>query len=141
VTFLDSSVIIDYLDGVEEVVKFVDAQPALVTSSICIYEVLAGEVFSAGETDLVGARENFGRVVALDFSEEITFEAARMQTRLLASGDPLSPRDLTIAATARSEGTELVGSDADFDTEGLRDLLSVRKLGPQAGNLREGATE
>ncbi|WP_458210914.1 PIN domain-containing protein [Haladaptatus sp. NG-SE-30] len=129
-TFLDSSVIIDYLDGVEEVVEFVDEQPVLVTSSICIYEVLAGEVFSAGETDLIGARENFGRVTALDFSEEAAFEAARMQNRLLESGTPMSPRDLTIAATARSDGKELVVSDADFDTEGLRELLSVRKFGP-----------
>ena len=129
-TFLDSSVIIDYLDGVEEVVEFVNEQPTLVTSSICIYEVLAGEVFSAGETDLIGARENFGRVTALDFSEEVAFEAARMQNRLLESGTPMSPRDLMIAATARSEGKELVVSDADFDTEGLRELLSIRRFGP-----------
>lgn len=127
-TFLDSSVIIDYLDGIEEIVEFVDEQPVLVTSSICIYEVLAGEVFSAGETDLVGARENFGRVTALDVSEEVAFEAARMQTRLLQTGSPMSPRDLMIAATARSEGKELVVSDADFDTEGLRELLSVRRF-------------
>jgi predicted nucleic acid-binding protein len=130
VTFLDSSVINHYLDGVKEVVEFVDEQPVLVTSSICIYEVLAGEVFSAGETDLIGARENFGRVIALDFSEEIAFEAARMQNRLLDSGNPMSPRDLMIAATARSEGKELVVSDADFDTEGFRKSLSVRKFDP-----------
>ena len=129
-TFLDSSVIIDYLDGVEDVVQFVDEQPVLVTSSICIYEVLAGEVFSAGETDLVGARENFGRITALDCSEEVAFEAARMQTHLLESGNPMSPRDLVIAATARSEAKELVVSDADFDIEGVRELLSVRKFGP-----------
>jgi hypothetical protein len=130
VTLLDSSVIIDYLDGVEEVVEFVDKQPVLVTSSICIYEVLAGEVFSTGEPDLIEARENFGRVAAVDFSKEVAFEAARMQSRLLESGTPMSPRDLMIAATARSEGTELVVSDTDFDTDGLRELLTVRKLGP-----------
>ncbi|SEO21270.1 hypothetical protein SAMN04487948_101117 [Halogranum amylolyticum] len=129
-TFLDSSVVIDYLDGVEEIVEFVDEQPVLVTSSICICEVLAGEVFSAGETDLIEARENFGRVTALDFSEEVAFEAARMQNRLLESGNPMSPRDLMIAATARSEGKQLVVSDADFETEGLRELLPVQKFGP-----------
>jgi predicted nucleic acid-binding protein len=128
-TFLDSSVIIDYLDGIEAVVEFVDERPVLVTSSICLYEVLAGEVFAGGDTDLVGARANFGRVAVLDFSEEEVFEAARMQTRLLESGDPLSPRDLMIAATARSEGEELVVSDADFDVAGLQELLSVRRLG------------
>jgi predicted nucleic acid-binding protein len=129
VTFLDSSVIIDYLDGVEEVVEFVDEQPVLATSSICIYEVLAGEVFSAGEPDLTEARENFGRVAAVDFSEEVAYEAARMQSRLLESGTPMSPRDLMVAATARSEGKELVVSDTDFDTDGLRELLTVQKLG------------
>ncbi|WP_439026878.1 type II toxin-antitoxin system VapC family toxin [Haloarchaeobius sp. DT45] len=129
-TVLDSSVIIDYLDGVKEIVEFVNEQPVLAMSSICVYEVLAGEVFSSGETDLVGARANFGRVTALDFSEEIAFEAARMQERLLDSGTPMSSRDLIIAATARSAGKELVVSDADFDTEGLRELLSIRKIGP-----------
>ena len=128
-TVLDSSVIIDYLDGVEEVVEFVDKQPVLVTASVCIYEVLAGEVFSTGDSDLIEARVNFGRVAAVDFSEEIVFEAARMQSRLLESGTPMSPRDLMIAATARSEGKELVVSDTNFDTDGLRELLTVRKFG------------
>ena len=50
-TFLDSSVVIDYLDGDGDVVEFVNEQPVLRTSSICVYEVLAGEVFSSGETD------------------------------------------------------------------------------------------
>lgn len=129
-TFLDSSVIVDYLDGVPAVVEFVDQQQVLFTSSICLYEVLAGEVFSTGETDLLGARANFGRVTVLEFSAETAFEAARMQNRLLESGDPLSPRDLMIAATARSEGQELVVSDADFETDGLRELLAVRNIGP-----------
>ncbi|WP_236642404.1 PIN domain-containing protein [Salinigranum halophilum] len=62
-TLLDSSSIIDYLDGVEDVVESVDERPTLVASSLCIYDVFAGEVFSAGETDLRGARENFGRVI------------------------------------------------------------------------------
>lgn len=129
-TVLDSSVIIDYLDGVADVVEFVDEQPVVVTSSICIYEVLAGEVFSAGEPDLIEARKHFGRVAAVDVSEEVAFEAARMQRQLLDAGTPTSPRDLMVAATARSEGTELVVSDTDFDTDGLRELLTVREIGP-----------
>ena len=83
------------------------------------------------DSSVIEARENFGRVAALDFSEEIAFEAARMQNRPLESGDPMSPRDLTIAATARSEGRELVVSDAGFDTGGLRELLPVRDFGSQ----------
>jgi hypothetical protein len=53
-----------------------------------------------------------------------------MQNRLLDFGTPMSPRDLMIAATARSEGEELVVSDADFETGALRELLSVRTFDP-----------
>jgi hypothetical protein len=127
-TFLDSSVVIDYLDGVDHVVEFVDDQSALLTSSVCVYEVLAGDVFSAGETDLVGTRDAFGRVTAVDFTEELATEAARMQRRLLESGAPMGPRDLFVAAAARSTGHELVVSDSDFDTDGLRELMSVTVL-------------
>ena len=127
-TLLDSSVVIDYLDGVDDVVEFVDEQPVLRTSSICVYEVLAGEVFSSGEPDLVGTRADFGRVTAIDFSEDIALEAARLQSRLVENGEPMSPRDLFVAATARSVGDELVVSDADFDTDGLRELVAVTRM-------------
>ena len=127
-TFLDSSVVIDYLDGDGDVVEFVDRQPVLRTSSICVYEVLAGEVFSSGETDLVGTRADFGRVTAIGFSEDLALEAARLQSRLLKNGAPMSPRDLLVAATARSIGDELVVSDADFDTDGLREVMPVTRL-------------
>ena len=127
-TVLDSSVVIDYLDGVDDVVEFVDEQPVLRTSSICVYEVLAGEVFSSGEPDLVGARADFGRVTAIDFSEDVALEAARLQSRLVENGEPMSPRDLFVAATARSVGDELVVSDADFDTDGLRELVAVTRM-------------
>jgi predicted nucleic acid-binding protein len=127
-TFLDSSVIIDYLDGVDGVVEFVDRQTVLRTSSICVYEVLAGEVFSSGDPDLVSVREDFGRVTAINFSEDLALEAARLQNGLLASGTPMGPRDLFVAATARSVGDELVVSDADFDTDGLREHVAVTRL-------------
>ena len=40
--FLDSSVLIDYLVGIEHVVDFVDEQDRLLTSSLCLNEVLEG---------------------------------------------------------------------------------------------------
>ena len=91
--FLDSSVIIDYLDGVAPAVDFVNEQSHLLTSSICVYEVLEGEVLSSGPSDVVGARQTFGRVEAIKFDETIAIEAARMQERLDSSGEPVSTRD------------------------------------------------
>lgn len=126
--FLDSSVIIDYLDGVEHVVAFVDQQSHLLTSSICVYEVLHGEVTSRGETDVIGARQQFGRVEAIDFNETIAIEAARMQDSLSSAGEMLPVRDLLIAASARSTGDTLIVSDSDFDTENLAQMVDAQIL-------------
>ena len=126
--FLDSSVIIDYLDGVERAVEFLDDTAHLLTSSICVYEVLEGEVLGSGGTDVVGARQTFSRIEAIDFDETIALEAARMQDRLAAAGDPMPVRDLLIAASARSTGDVLVVGDSDFDVMPLQDMMDVRGL-------------
>lgn len=127
-TFLDTSVIIDYLEGIDAVVSFVDDQDTLFTSTICVYEVLEGEVFGPGPTDVFGRRQDFGRVQSLEFNEPIAIEAARLQADLHADGSPLSARDAMIAATARSTGDELVVADDDFETDVLGDVMAVRNL-------------
>jgi len=128
VTFLDSSVIIDMLEGVPEVVEAVEerGQPYL-TSSLCVFEVVDGRVRS-GETDAVGVRQQFGGVRALDLNEQIALEAARMQDELTNDGERTAARDLLIAATARSTGDELVVSDSDFETGLLTETMDVTNL-------------
>lgn len=126
--FLDSSVIIDYLDGVDHIVEYVDQQTNLLTSSLCVYEVLEGEVRSQGETDVIGARQAFGRVEAIDFNEQLALEAARMQDGLTTNGSPMPVYDLLIAASARSTGDTLAVADDDFDTDALSEFVDVREL-------------
>ena len=130
-TFLDSSVIIDMLEGVPDVVEYVEdrGQPYL-TSSICVFEVTDGEVGS-GSTDVAAVRQKFGGVRALDLDEQIALEAGRMQDQLMGDGERMATRDLLIAATARSTGDELIVADGDFETRLLTDLLDVT-------NLRDG---
>lgn len=107
-TFLDSSVIIDMLEGDPEVVDAVQerGQPYL-TSSVCVFEVIHGKVGS-GHTDVVVIRRQFGGVEDLKLNEQIALEAARMQDELLNDGERMATPDLLIAATARSTGDELV---------------------------------
>lgn len=127
-TFLDSSVIIDLLEGVDETVAFVESQDEpYLTSAICVYEVLAGTLGS-GDTDVRAERQHFGGVHALEFNEEIALEAARLQDELLADGDRMAVRDLLIAATARSTGDHLVVADSDFQTDALESTLRVTNL-------------
>lgn len=127
-TFLDSSVIIDMLAGVPDVVEYVEdrGQPYL-TSSLCVFEVIDGEL-GAGETDVVSVRQEFGGVHSLDLNEQIALEAARMQDQLMDDGERMATRDLLIAATARSTGDELIVADGDFQTQLLTDLMDVTNL-------------
>ena len=127
-TFLDSSVIIDMLEGIPETVEAVEerGQPYL-TSSLCVFEVIDGTVGS-GETDVVGVRQQFAGVRALDLNEQIALEAARMQDELMNDGERMAVRDLLVAATARSTGDELVVADADFETGYLNEMMDVTNL-------------
>jgi predicted nucleic acid-binding protein len=128
VTFLDSSAIIDMLQGVEETVDYVEdrGEPYL-TSSLCVYEVLEGRL-GAGTTDVQAVRQDFDGVHSLALTEEISLEAARLQGELLDDGERMATRDLLIAATAKSTGDELVVADSDFQTAVLESSLTVTNL-------------
>jgi len=128
VTFLDSSAIIDMLQGVEETVEYVEdrGEPYL-TSSLCVYEVIEGRL-GAGSTDVQAVRQDFDGVHSLALTEEISLEAARLQDELLDEGQRMATRDLLIAATAKSTGDELVVADSDFQTDVLESYLTVTDL-------------
>lgn len=127
-TFLDSSVIIDMLAGVTETVDAVEERGGpYFTSSICVFEVLDGKV-GRGETDIEAARADFAGVRAIELTEGVALEAARMQDRLLDDGERMAARDLLIAATAKSTGDELLVADGDFEADHLDDLLTVTNL-------------
>lgn len=66
-----------------------------------------------------------------DLTESVAMEAAEIQSHLLDEGDPMAPRDVMIAATARSVGEHLVVADADFENGHLTDLLPVTNLRTQ----------
>jgi predicted nucleic acid-binding protein len=126
-TFLDSSTIIEYLRGNDEVIDYLDPERPWLTSTICVFEVLNGRV-GAGTTDVVAEREQFGGVESLPFNEQLALEAARLQDKATSDGEQLAIRDAMIAATARSTGDEFVVADEDFETDALQDHLTVTNL-------------
>lgn len=129
-TFLDSSVIIDYLDGIDTVSEFIDEETRApyFTSSICIYEVLMGPVKSPASVSLHDEREEFAWVRSLSLDETITIEATRIQDTLTDEGFQMPARDVFIAATARSTGDTLIVADGDFNVDRLRPFLDVIQL-------------
>jgi len=127
-TFLDSSVIIDMLEGVDETVAFVESQDGpLLTSSICVYEVLEGALGS-GTTDVATERQRFGGVRAIELTDDLAVEAGELQDELMSDGVRFSARDCLIAATARSVGDHLVVADSDFETRVLESEIDVTNI-------------
>lgn len=127
-TFLDASVIIDMLEGVDDTVAFVESQGTpYLTSSICVYEVIDGALGS-GRTDVNTERHRFDGIRALEFNENLALEAARLQDELLDDGERMAFRDLAIATTARSAGDHLVVADSDFQTDAIESKLRVTNL-------------
>lgn len=127
-TFLDSSVIIDLLEGVDDTVGFIRSRDdQLLTSSICVYEVLDG-VLGSGSTDIVAERQRFDGVRTIEFTDDLAVEAARLQEELLADGERMAARDCIVAATARSTGDHLVVADSDFQTDVLESKIDVTNL-------------
>ncbi|WP_256948805.1 PIN domain-containing protein [Halorubrum ezzemoulense] len=101
-------------------------QPYL-TSALCVFEVLNGKI-SAGTTDVVAIRQDFGGVQSLELNDQIALEATQIQDQLMDDGERMAARDLLIAATARSTGAELIVADFDFETRLLTDLMDVTNL-------------
>lgn len=125
--FLDSSTIIAYSEEQPDVVEYVEDNGQLFTSAICVYEVVTGEMWASGKS-AHAVRAGFSGVQSIELNEEIALEAARMQTQLRRDGDEMAVRDLLIGATARTTGAELVVADSDFETDHLRDLMTVTNL-------------
>jgi predicted nucleic acid-binding protein len=126
-TFLDSSTIIEYLRDNTAVKEYLDKREPWWTSTICVFEVLNGPAGSPN-FDPIEERQRFSGVQALEFNEQLSLEAARLQDASLKDGSELSHRDAMIAATARSTGDEYVVADRDFETEPLEDVMAVTNL-------------
>lgn len=126
-TFLDSSTIIEYLRDNPTVIESLDTEEPWWTSALCVFEVLSGPA-GAANFDPIEERQTFGGVRALEFTEQLAVEAARLRDGAVNDGRELSHRDAMIAATARSTGDEYVVADRDFDIDPFTDVTPVTNL-------------
>ena len=126
-TFLDSSTIIEYLRDNTAVKEYLDERESWWTSTICVFEVLNGPAGSPN-FDPIEERQKFSGVQALEFNEQLSLEASRLQDASIKDGSELSHRDAMITATARLTGGEYVVADSDFETDPLEDVMEVTNL-------------
>ena len=123
----DSSVLIDYLDGRDTVVEYIETQAheRAVTIPLVAFEVYQGEVYKAGPTDFDAVEEALDWVDIVDETLMLARDAAELLEFMTARGSPLAARDAYIAGAAVSLDERLAVSDNDFDTAALRERLDV----------------
>lgn len=114
---LDSSIVVDYLNGASYVEQLLatTAEPVAVPRLVR-YELYAGALRSDDPTETIDAVDQ-----ALDWTESLGFteaaarDAARIRADLLAMGTPIGAADILIAGITRAEGATLITRDTDFE--------------------------
>ena len=126
-TLYDSSVLIEYLDGNETVVEYVENNlgDRAVAPQLVMFEVYQGEVFKSGPADFDAVDGALGWLTVLEPDETVARSAAELQNRLHERDEALAARDAFIAGTAMARDETLVVADSDFDVPGLLDRLDV----------------
>jgi tRNA(fMet)-specific endonuclease VapC len=103
---LDSSFIIDLLQGRDEAVtlaKSVEEMP-LSTTCIIVFEIFQG----ARDDEIPKLKEFFSQLTVLDLTHEAAERAGLMQKQLRRHGNSIDPEDCMIAAIALQHRKKLV---------------------------------
>jgi predicted nucleic acid-binding protein len=126
-TLYDSSVLIEYLDGDDDVVDYVDRHldERAVAPPLVLFEVYQGEVFKSGAADFDAVDGALSWLTVVEETADLARAAAELQNDLRNQGEFLTARDAFIAGTAKGLDETLVVSDSDFDVEGITDVLDV----------------
>lgn len=126
-TLYDSSVLIDYLAGVDEAVDYVEMHidERAVAPPLVMYEVYQGEVFKSGQANFDSVEDALEWITIVDETRGVPRVAAELQNELVDEGTPLSARDAFIAGAAKRLGEPLAVADSDFDVNCITEHLDV----------------
>lgn len=126
-TLYDSSVLIDYLDGADVAVDYLEEHfdERAVAPPLVLFEVYQGEVFKTGPANFDAIDSALEWLTVVDETADFARAAAELQNEVHRRGEPLAARDAFIAGTAKALDERLVVTDSDFDVEGVVDVLDV----------------
>lgn len=129
-TLYDSSILIDYLDGVGDAVEYVEnhVDERAVAPPLVLFEVYQGEVFRSESADFSSVDDALSWVTILDETAAFARAAAELQDRLRRRSEPLAARDAFIAGTALGTGEPLAVADSDFEVDALTDLVELHAV-------------
>jgi hypothetical protein len=104
------------------------ADERAVTVPLALFEIYQGEVYRSGAADFDAIDDALDWLVIADESAGVARDAAELLAFVASRGSSLAARDAYVAGAAMSLDERLVASDADFDTDALREKLPVDLL-------------
>lgn len=113
---LDTSFLLDYLEGVEPTADFIDERDdePLFAPSLSLFEVYRGAARVGGADGIERAVGGLGWLEPLPLTESAAREAALVETELREVGEPVNLGDTLIAGVCRHEGASIVTRDDHF---------------------------
>ncbi|WP_128478816.1 type II toxin-antitoxin system VapC family toxin [Halorussus pelagicus] len=121
-TCFDSSFLIDYLEGTEDALTYIDAHPddSFYVPNVVLFELYRGAIRTSRRNAVAELRNDLSWLEPLPFTADAALEAAKIEAELKQDGTPIGTPDVQIAGIVRNIGETLVTRDRDFDeVEGL----------------------
>lgn len=115
---LDTSFLIDYLDGAPAAGAFIEerrTQP-FHAPTLALFEVYRGGARTGGREHVERVRDALEWVTPLPLDDTVAEEAAIIEAELLDAGEPVNLGDVLIAGVCRHHGADLVTRDGHFET-------------------------
>ncbi|WP_436907634.1 type II toxin-antitoxin system VapC family toxin [Halosimplex marinum] len=114
---LDTSFLLDYLDGVDAAATYLEAREdkPFFAPSLALFEVYRGAARTDGREGIERVASGLDWVEPLPLSESAAREAALVEAELLDAGDRINLGDALIAGVCRHHGARIVTRDSHFD--------------------------
>lgn len=126
-TIYDSSALIDYLDGADAAVTYVEnhLDERAIAPPLVLFEVYQGEVFKSGPAVFSAVDGALEWLTIVDETADLARTAGELQDELQRRGQPLAARDAFIAGAAKEHGERLAVADSDFNVDGITDVIDI----------------
>lgn len=114
---LDTTFLVDYLDGVDATAAFLASHEdaPLFAPALSLFEVYRGAARTGGRDQLERAIDALDWVDTLPLNEPAAREAALVEADLLDAGNRVNLGDALIAGICRHHDARIVTRDTDFD--------------------------
>lgn len=114
---LDTSFLLDYLDGVDAAAKYLYAHEGAPfhAPSLSLFEVYRWAARSGGAEQIERVTSALGWVDPLPVDDAAVREATLVEAELHDAGAPINLGDVLIAGVCRQHGARIVTRDVDFE--------------------------